>query len=124
MHHLDFSIRIVNNVTDHRNEGRVEVYYNGEWGTVCHNGFPNFDNDRVICRELGYSDARLTTELLWFGNASDDQPILMSDVLCSGRENTILDCFLYSWEAPFYCPGHSQDMAVSCLESMELYCFS
>ncbi|XP_065890349.1 scavenger receptor cysteine-rich type 1 protein M160-like isoform X4 [Dysidea avara] len=112
----DFSLRLVNNITDHTNEGRVEVYYNGEWGTVCHNGFPFINNHRVICRELGYSDARVTTELLWFGNASDDQPILMSDVLCSGTEETILDCFLYTWEATSHCAGHSQDMAVSCLQ--------
>lgn len=113
----DFSIRLVNDISGHSNEGRVEVYYGGEWGTVCHHGFPNFDNDRVICRQLGYSDARVTTELLWFGDTLHDQPMLMSDLLCSGREPTILDCFLYIWEASSHCTNHSQDMAISCLES-------
>ena len=44
--------------------GRVEVYYNGTWGTVCDDLFTDVDAG-VVCNSLGFGLA-----LVWFDTAN------------------------------------------------------
>ena len=40
---------------NYSNEGLLEVYCNGDWGTVCDDTFSIIEA-RVACRQLGYND--------------------------------------------------------------------
>lgn len=35
------------------NEGRIEVFHDDQWGTICNDGF-TVKNAKVICRMLGF----------------------------------------------------------------------
>ncbi len=51
-------LRLVDNLnaTASVSGGRLEVFYNGEWGTICDDGFDRSEAD-VACRQLGFVDS-------------------------------------------------------------------
>ncbi|XP_073726207.1 scavenger receptor cysteine-rich type 1 protein M130-like [Misgurnus anguillicaudatus] len=69
--------------------GRLEVYYNGEWGTVC-DDYWDKRTASVLCRELGCDSNPDTIHLAYFGPGSGK--ILMDNLICVGSESTILSC--------------------------------
>ena len=82
-------VRLVNGFTQY--EGRVEVYYNGEWGTVCNYGW-SLNNAEVVCRQLGLTPA---VGVAFFGSSSGR--IWLDDIYCDGTESNIGHCPHTGW---------------------------
>ena len=66
-------VRLVNGNSP--NEGRVEVLYNGTWGSICDDSW-DIQDANVVCRMLGY--ARAVDAPGW--NTYGDDTILLGQV--------------------------------------------
>ena len=96
-------------------EGRVEVYHDEQWGTVC-DDFWSFDKDnpKVVCRQLGHKGGTAYGGA-HFGEGSDSDPIWMDNVRCSGNESKLKDCNFNGWGVSDC--DHSEDVGVKCSSS-------
>ena len=100
-------IRLVNGAT--RQMGRVEVYVNGEWGTVCDDSFSLHDAN-VICRMLGHSKALVSRNRAYFGQGTGK--IWIDQLNCTGSENNIFECGMN--ELGKHDCEHKDDAGVEC----------
>ena len=90
-------------------EGRVEIYYNGTWGSVCDDKW-DINDAQVVCRSLGYSNASDAPKYAHFGRGSGQ--IWLDDVNCSGHESSIAMCLHSGWGINDC--GHNEDASVIC----------
>ena len=49
-------MRLVNSTSSDAEAGRVEILWEGEWGTVCTDSF-GMREANVVCRQLGFGSA-------------------------------------------------------------------
>ena len=102
-----FTVRLVDGPDEY--EGRVEVYHNGEWGTVCDDGW-DLNDAQVVCKQLGLDEVAAVRHGAFYGQGSGR--IWLSNLNCTGTELSIEICSRSGWGIE-NC-SHSKDAGVRC----------
>lgn len=104
----DGTVRLVGG-NDGPHEGRVEIYHDEQWGTVCDDSW-DINDGNVVCRTLGYSGAKDVKVLAFFNQGID--PTWMDQVDCEGDEASLVDCTFDGWGVNDC--SHAEDAGVVC----------
>ena len=104
------AVRLMEQRGRSRSRGRVEVYIDGEWGTVCDDGWSSAAA-AVVCRQLGFPYVVRASKKAEFGEGTSLR-ILLDDVQCSGQEKTLLEC-AHADVGTHNC-SHEEDAGVVC----------
>lgn len=111
---LHFSVRI-QGPRNSEGVGRVEIFYNGQWGTICDDNW-DVKDAMVVCRQLGFSSA---VRALPGSSVPDGKgTIWLDDVACTGSEAKLSSCSHNGWKT--HNCGHYEDAGVECLASKYL----
>ena len=92
-----------------RCSGRVEILYQGIWGTVCDDLW-DLNEAEVVCRQLGCGKGVSALGKAYFGPGSGD--IFLDNFQCAGVEHFLGQCAHSDWR-DHNC-GHHEDAGVIC----------
>ncbi|XP_038069553.1 scavenger receptor cysteine-rich type 1 protein M130-like [Patiria miniata] len=92
-------------------EGRLEIFYDGEWGTICDDDF-GISEANVACRQMGYEYALDYTGGSYFGPGSG--PVMLDRIYCWGSESRLVECYHSLWKVTDC--THQEDVGVICFD--------
>lgn len=100
-------------------QGRVELFYNGTWGTVCGYNWKLRDAN-VVCHQLGFEGAQsaLVKTHTVFGRGKGN--IWYFQLRCIGNESSLTDCGQGVWYSSS-CNSHYDDAGVVCRTGTKSY---
>ncbi|KAI4550495.1 hypothetical protein MJT46_018660 [Ovis ammon polii x Ovis aries] len=101
------TVRLVGGSGPH--EGRVEIFHEGQWGTVCDDRW-ELRGGLVVCRSLGYKGVQSVHKRAYFGKGTG--PVWLNEVFCFGKESSIEECRIRQWGVRAC--SHDEDAGVTC----------
>ena len=114
------AMRIIGQVTEKKAEGLLEVFYNGQWGTICKTFLQgSYEETVLFCKALGY-------EYGYYSNQIDDwstaisgyknQPVWFqkSEYGCYNHTSTILEILACGQEKYDDCNQGYNDLNIVC----------
>ncbi|XP_077086831.1 galectin-3-binding protein A-like isoform X2 [Siphateles boraxobius] len=96
-------------VGDLPSSGRLEIYHDGQWGTVCDDEW-DVAEAQVVCRQMGFPGAIAVTPGGQYGEGSGQ--IWVDDMNCKGSESSLSDCNFKGWGVTDC--THKEDAGVIC----------
>ncbi|XP_069115645.1 uncharacterized protein [Argopecten irradians] len=83
---IDGRIRLMDGINEF--QGRLEIYDEGRWGTVCDSGWESYpENVVVVCRQLGFEPGRYTKTF-----RRRNKTFRIDKVICDGSEERLGAC--------------------------------
>ena len=90
--------------------GRIELFWEGEWGTVSDDGW-DINDANVACKQLGYQRASSAVHSAYFGEGVGK--IWLTRVSCSGNEDSLMECDLRFYASDTQ--QHNKDAGLVCM---------
>ena len=108
-----------NNIEPHDSKGRVEVFYNGTWRTVCSDSYYwDFTNANIVCRQLGFPGALMTARTSQSRRRASGQREMWFRSKCEGDETEVTNCYHDRWSS--YC-SNRKEAYVRCITGDDFF---
>ena len=102
-------IRLVGGSGSH--EGRLEVFFQEEWGTVCFGKEWDYKNlPHTVCKQIGLHDGAASLSRKY---GDGEGRIWLQNISCDGSEPGIDSCNHTRWGKRATC-DHSMDIGIKC----------
>ncbi|XP_043393605.1 antigen WC1.1-like isoform X18 [Chelonia mydas] len=97
-------------VSDSDCAGRLEVFYNGTWGSVCSNAMSGV-TPTIVCKQLNCGDGGQIARDFEYGPGSG--PTWLDHVACSEQHSSLWQCPSEPWN-PKSCDNRAEETHISC----------